>query len=774
MSKACNKPGDIREGVATMQAQARRRHAGTYPILLITTLYHVLHNIAARTYAATIKLHKAVSMWSTAVPHAAESSGDPGPGPKPAPLEDQLKNKYNHPRYFNSCLFALSEVLLQKLLAAIALSPYYSIMMDSSTDISGEDHILIYVQYVNMVSFVPVVQYLCTVSVKPKTADAIFACLMNVLEVLGLPLSKLVGFCSDGGSEYSGRVNGVAAQLKTKVCEYMIVSHCAAHKTALVMTDQAKPSQNPDDQGEGFQDDRQVFDGDASFNLKIVDNIIRAAHGLFAHSSKRLRQWCTYAAPFGVTRFKFQVFNATRWYSRYVCLQVLVVNLVVFMGFLKSHQEGWQAAQQLLVWLRNPNTLALLFVMHDIMIIMNKMSVSFQSATMLPHHVKPIVNETKDALHACVVMNDDGSLQYDAKQLPTFAGFVSSYKYRNGVGSWATSRKGKPLMVYFEPGEDLKLHACLQFTYNLCTSIVRSICARFQNMGVLDAFKIFDPSHYAGYSKSAVQQDSFGQAEFLVLTTHFARASLKRPLFSVPADVPYSITKPDGTVKTGVTSGLRQLREEFKNFKSVMYCHVKDNTGCSMADAWVALYPECSRKYPNVTALAIMSLALPTNTAVVERGFTFHGWFKNEYSNCMRLVTLDSKMRVKLSLNEDCDFMNIDLINPACDVLIASGLSNEQKPPLLSVLYQTACGVQVPRDFVEAFEGKDPCSGYAVLQLGSDDDTDSLQYDPEADFSSSSDGGSSDESSSSSGDSSDRHDNTESDDERAWREAMGM
>lgn len=762
------KEDGIREGVALMQGRARRRHAGVFPTLLVSTLYHVLHNVAARVYSATIRMHKAVSYWRTPVTDDSGQCDD-------ADLRQvsiQLPHKYNHPRYFNSCLFALSEVLLKQLLAAISLSPFFSLLADSSTDISGEDHILIYIQYINMETFVPTVQYLCTVIVAPKTADMIYAVLIKVLDILSIPVNKLVGFCSDGGSEYSGRNNGVAAQLKSKICPYLVYSHCAAHKVALVMSDQAKTTVDNADIDVADLMDRPVFDGDAAFSLKVVDNIIRSVHSLFAHSSKRLRQWHTYAAPFGVTRFKFQVYNATRWWSRYTCLQVLVLNMVVFMGFLKSHQEGWHAAQQLLLWFRNPNTLALIFVMHDVMNIMNVVNVAFQSATVLPHHIKPLIDQTTTKLAACVALGDDGSLTYSAEHMPSLASFVTCFKYKNGVGVWSTTRKGKPLLICMEPKVDLKLDACLQFAYNLCTSIIRSMCSRFEHLSVLNAFKIFDPSFYAGMSKTAVQQDSFGLADYQVLTTHFARTSLAQRLFDVPADIPWTKVKKDGKVVSGVTSGMKQLREEYKAFKMVMHSYALKHKNATMSDAWVHLHAECSVKFPRVTKLALVALSLPTNSAVVERGFTFHGWFKNEHSNCIRLVTLDSKMRVKLCVPEDCDFMDGNLISPACDLLMASGLSDEQKPPLLSVLYQTACGVQVPKDFVEAFDGTDPCADIDVLQLGSDDDADSLKYDSSEDSGSSSEEESSNGKESSSDEESSDGEEDETEEDRAFREAM--
>ena len=60
---------------------------------------------------------------------------------------DVIKRKYNHYRYFQACLLAISEAILILQLDVIRRSPCFSIMVDGSTDVSTEDHLLIYIKY---------------------------------------------------------------------------------------------------------------------------------------------------------------------------------------------------------------------------------------------------------------------------------------------------------------------------------------------------------------------------------------------------------------------------------------------------------------------------------------------------------------------------------------------------------------------------------------------------------------------------------------------------
>lgn len=54
---------------------------------------------------------------------------------------------YSHTRYLWGTLFAISEQLLCAQLKALKDSPYFGILMDSSTDRSTKDHILVYVRH---------------------------------------------------------------------------------------------------------------------------------------------------------------------------------------------------------------------------------------------------------------------------------------------------------------------------------------------------------------------------------------------------------------------------------------------------------------------------------------------------------------------------------------------------------------------------------------------------------------------------------------------------
>lgn len=58
----------------------------------------------------------------------------------------EITYKYNQKRYFWAFLQTISELLLAAQLGRMKDAAYYSILLDSSTDVSNEEHCLIYIR----------------------------------------------------------------------------------------------------------------------------------------------------------------------------------------------------------------------------------------------------------------------------------------------------------------------------------------------------------------------------------------------------------------------------------------------------------------------------------------------------------------------------------------------------------------------------------------------------------------------------------------------------
>ncbi len=89
-------------------------------------------------------------------------------------------------RYFWSALFNCSGVLLHKQVERIKANSSFALLIDSSTDVSTEDHLFIYVRYMHLDTLVATTEYLTCVKLLASTADAITAVLLGVMAALGL------------------------------------------------------------------------------------------------------------------------------------------------------------------------------------------------------------------------------------------------------------------------------------------------------------------------------------------------------------------------------------------------------------------------------------------------------------------------------------------------------------------------------------------------------------------------------------------------------------
>jgi hypothetical protein len=89
-------------------------------------------------------------------------------------------------------------VLLQKKVERIKASSSFALFIDSSTDVSTEEHLLIYVRYLHPNTFVTTTEYLTCVKLLATTANAITAVMLGVMTALGLDVQRMAGFCSDG------------------------------------------------------------------------------------------------------------------------------------------------------------------------------------------------------------------------------------------------------------------------------------------------------------------------------------------------------------------------------------------------------------------------------------------------------------------------------------------------------------------------------------------------------------------------------------------------
>jgi hypothetical protein len=118
-------------------------------------------------------------------------------------------------------------------------------------------------------------------------------------------------------------------------------------------------------------------------------------------------------------------------------------------------------------------------------------------------------------------------------------------------------------------------------------------------------------------------------------------------------------------------------------------------------DVWARIKRDHLPSIPYIFQLACIMFTIPVQSATVERGFSMHRVFKNRLSNRLRLVTLDSLMRVKLLSPSQLTKSELDA---AVLVIQEKGGMNDKHPMLIGRLFRAACNVEVPIDMVEGVD----------------------------------------------------------------------
>lgn len=628
---------------------------------------------------------------------------------------------YNHRRYFWAALYALSEALLKAQVAAIQNSPVIALMMDSGTDITKDEHILIYVQYLVIApsAFKVVCQYLCTIAVAEKTALCIYDTLKQVLQALGLHECRIAAFCADGGSEYAGKINGVGKKLQRNETGWLLRMHCFAHRAALVMNDQTLSL--------------LFCNVNDKFTLHDVDKLLRDVHGLFAHSGPRKKRWAKYIKKRKLELcVRFPIFNATRWFSRAVCLEALVKalpELIHFLTLMNKRKKPWDPF--VLDRLRNPDMVALLMCLTDIVGSVNIFNQQLQKDGLLVPEAFEHVAKIQTRLHAFFTYGPSidmlsgeplptGINGADSRGMANFSNFLNTFDAV--TGKWQYTRR---MSVKLELCRAHLLGWNAIYAITFAKGIVEEICtsldARFPMPGYVRALKVLHPKAWLGIKTGDAMPP-----------THKAHFRALLAFYSLGPNEVFKLAKQDKANPAPRAQDIAKYMAEAQVVADLLSDLVNEHNTISMLDAWKIIFRNHALKVPNFITVAFSVLVCPVHSAAVERGFSIHRVLKHRLTSRLLLTTLDSAMRVKMLVHKD-EIFTYDSTD-AITVYEESHPRNSAVPRLLASLHQAVD---------EAANLPDKLSdGVDYGEIGIDvatESEDDLSYDPADDDDNSSD-----------------------------------
>ncbi|CAH1724767.1 unnamed protein product [Aphis gossypii] len=135
----------------------------------------------------------------------------------------------------NDIINILHKVIIETIVTNVKKYKYFSILCDETTDISTKEQMTFSVRYIDMEEMKIKEEFLGFIELNSTTGSAIKDTMVKQLECYQLSLKNLRGQGYDGGSNMSGRNNGVQA-LILKDQPLAVYTHCFNHKLNLCIS----------------------------------------------------------------------------------------------------------------------------------------------------------------------------------------------------------------------------------------------------------------------------------------------------------------------------------------------------------------------------------------------------------------------------------------------------------------------------------------------------------------------------------------------------------
>lgn len=147
-------------------------------------------------------------------------------------------DKYTSGDMQNEMMKVMAQLVLDEVKISLYKSPFWTIMVDETTDSSNREQVVICMRWVGE-DFNVHEDFIGLFMVDSIDADTIFAVIIDVLRRLNLSITKIRGQCYDGAATMSGKRSGVATKVLQEEPK-AIYTHCYGHSLNLACGDAVK------------------------------------------------------------------------------------------------------------------------------------------------------------------------------------------------------------------------------------------------------------------------------------------------------------------------------------------------------------------------------------------------------------------------------------------------------------------------------------------------------------------------------------------------------
>ncbi|KAH7426346.1 hypothetical protein KP509_11G097500 [Ceratopteris richardii] len=351
-------------------------------------------------------------------------------------------------------LMAIKDHVKMQLLCDIRASPFYSLLIDESTDRTIKKHLIIYILYVSNAGKGPTrCVFIELLSVENGNAKSIFDIVSKFLQDNMLDIRKLIAIAIDGASVMVGHKTGVLARFEEATPHIMGV-HCIAHRQALAAKD-------------GFVTHPHVY--------AFVDKVANKVYSWLGKSSKRHDELWKIMTEYDIVDMRALQIHSVRWLSRGQVMERLV-------NIMPAILKQWQCMQLMIHFLA------------DVLKELNKLNMEFQKHEMDVTTIGAMLDLTIEKLKRRYIDVDTHKFGLNSPCLSSFLKMAKesmlSYEDVNGnLHKHALRFESIPIDIG-------SLQECIFMAKIYVKNNLDALDRRFEDLSMYNAFKIFSPSSY--------------------------------------------------------------------------------------------------------------------------------------------------------------------------------------------------------------------------------------------------------------------------------------
>ena len=498
----------------------------------------------------------------------------------------------------NDMLQSVASVIREKIDNKLLRSPFISIFADESTDIGMEKKLVVYARTLDPENYTATTHYLENVKVSCGSGQVVSQAILDCLEQRNVPLSKVMGFGSDGAKAMTGTKEGVTGHL-LRVNPMLLNYHCIAHRLALVSSQAA----------------------DSVPYLKEYQDILTGLFYFFKGSANRNEKLKDIQRLLDEPTLKVKEVHEVRWLSIYKAVETVYRCLDSLLSLFSTEKDP--KAKGYSKKLGNTDFISTTYMLMDILPIITELCLVFQKSDLDVSLVQVSVEQCLKDLESYKT-GDPAPLQ---------ATYLDQLKdHLKPVGGRLMFKDNHIVSRGNRNVETLKKQFVDSLTENLNLRFPQKDSNIIYNFSCLG----MRPLSFLSKEELSV----WGDEKLEILTNHFGSEQVHE--FATEKRKAEPIISAEDTKKEWKLIKPLVVNEGFPRDK--------------LSTLWQLIYKHHGDKFPNLLKLAAIALTTPVHTADCERGFSNQNRVKTSLRNRLSPERVDDLVTVSCEGGALSDF----------------------------------------------------------------------------------------------------------------------